>query len=224
MHPYPGGQPPERNLQAELEAARTNSGGLPVVATETGYHDALAGPGGHPPVPEDVAATYLPRLFLSAFRAGVRRTFAYELLDERPDPGQTDAEASFGLLRDDLSPKPSYSTLRNLIAVLKPVGRPSDASPPAVTVRGPAVERLLLDRGDGRFALVLWQQASVWEPQTRTRLAAPEQRATVELDSPVGTVAIVRPGRSARAGRRVEDPSEVPVAVGPDVIVLLLDP
>jgi len=222
MHPYPGGQPPERNLNAELAAARANSGSLPVVASETGYHDALATPDSHPPVPEEVAAIYLPRLFLSAFRAGVRRTFAYELLDARSDPARADLQANFGLLHEDLSPKPSFTALRNLIAVVRPAGDRASGGPPDVTVRGSGVEQLLLDRGDGRFALVLWQPAPVWEPHTRRSIGAPDRRVTVEL-SPAVAVAVARPGRSAEPERRLARAQEVAVAVPPDVVVLLLD-
>jgi hypothetical protein len=212
-----------RGVAAELDAARKNSGTLPVVASETGYHDALAAPGDHPPVPEDVAATYLPRLFLSAFRAGVRRTFAYELLDERPDPARTDAEAGFGLLREDLSPKPSYTALRNLIAALRPAGPPSEASPPAVSVRGPAVERLLLDRGEGRFALVLWQSAPVWDPQTN----APD-RTGQGRDRPAlvtrGEGRDPQDGGGRPTAAALEEAREVRVAVPTDPIVVMLEP
>lgn len=224
MHPYPGGETPERNLEGELAASRAISARRPVVATETGYHDALAAPAGHPPVPEDVAAAYLPRLLLSSFRAGIRRTFVYELLDERADPARGDPEANFGLLNEDLSPKPSFAALRNLIAVLRPLGAPSTGSPPALTVRGARVERLLLDRGDGRFALVLWQPGRTWDPVTRRRLPVPDRRAIVTFARPVARAALVRPGRSVEPERHFERSYEVPVAVSPDPVVVWLNP
>jgi hypothetical protein len=224
MHPYPGGHPPERNLAGELEAARAISGRRPVVATETGYHDALASPDGHRPVSEQAAAIYLPRLFLSYFRAGVRRTFAYELLDERADPARADLQANFGLLNEDLSPKPSFATLRNLIAVLRPAGDRSEDTPPTVTVSDPGVERLLLDRGDGHFALVLWQSAPVWDPVTRTDVLGPDRRVTVELSRPVGSATLVRPCRSPEPDRRLDRPRELEVGVPADPLIVLLDP
>jgi hypothetical protein len=158
LHPYPGGEPPERNLAGEIADARANSGRAPVVASETGYHDALASRDGHPPGSEQAAAVYLPRLFLSYFSAGVRRTFAYGPLDERVDPARSDLQANFGLLREDLSPKPSFMALRNLIALLRPAGdRPeSPPPPPDFTVSDAGGQYLLLlDLGDGSFALVL---------------------------------------------------------------------
>ena len=54
--------------------------------TETGYHNAMNDAAAQPPVSEAVAAVYLPRLLVTAFGAGVKRTFVYELADERPEP------------------------------------------------------------------------------------------------------------------------------------------
>jgi hypothetical protein len=44
----------------------------------------------------------LPTL-LEHYKAGIRRTFLYELIDYWPDPGEADAEKHFGLLRPRLS-------------------------------------------------------------------------------------------------------------------------
>src|SRR3954454_144111 len=97
VHRYAAGQPPERGLAADLRRARDAEGGKPLVVTESGYHDALRATTGQPPVSEDAAAVYAPRLLLEDFRLGVARTFLYELADERPEPGR-DPEQHFGLL------------------------------------------------------------------------------------------------------------------------------
>ena len=222
IHSYPGGRQPESNLSGELEEARANSGALPVAATETGYHDAVASQDGHRPASELAVATYLPRLFLSYFAAGVRRTFAYELLDERPDPARVDLQANFGLLREDLTPKPAFLALRNLLAVLRPAGARSGASPPRYTLSDPAVAELMLDLGGDRFALVLWAPVPVWDPYARTDEAPEVRSVTVQLAEPVASAAVVRPGRSAAPEQRLERPREIPIAVPPDPVVLVL--
>ena len=43
------------------------------------------------------------------FRAGIPRTYAYELIDEKPDAALTDPEQHFGLLRNDFSEKPAFT-------------------------------------------------------------------------------------------------------------------
>ena len=73
LHPYPGGQPPEDGIADAVRFARRVEGRKPVMATESGYHDALNARSGQPPVSEHAAAVYIPRLFLEYFREGMRR-------------------------------------------------------------------------------------------------------------------------------------------------------
>jgi hypothetical protein len=56
---------------------------------------------------------YLLRTFLEHFKGGIARTYAYELLDEKPDRGLRDPEQHFGPLRQDFTPKPAFTALRN---------------------------------------------------------------------------------------------------------------
>lgn len=52
--------------------------GKPVIATETGYCNDLTAADS---VPEDVAARYMPRVFLEQWLYGIKRTYIYELVD-----------------------------------------------------------------------------------------------------------------------------------------------
>lgn len=223
VHPYPAAQPPERNLSGEIRLASLISGERPVVATETGYHDALAAQEGQPPVSERAAAVYLPRLFLHYFRSGIRRTYAYELVDERPDPERRDLEASFGLLRQDFAPKPSFIALRNLIAAVAPTGAAEGTPPPyRLTGETGGVQRLLLDRGGGRFALVLWREARVWDAERRADLDVGGRRVTLELPEAVKAAEVVRPLRSARPAQRVRVSRALRLTVPGDPLVVAL--
>ena len=117
-HPYPGGGPPETVLgdaAREYSSEPRRSG---MVFTETGYHNALRDTTDQPPASEEAAAVYFPRLLVTAFGVGARRTFIYELLDEKPDPGLGDLQQHFGLLRNDLSPKPAFTAIKTLIAAV----------------------------------------------------------------------------------------------------------
>ena len=89
MHPYPGGGRPSGPdgypFTSQLADVRKNQFGSArarVVATETGYHDALNTASSYAPASQRAAQIYLPRLFLEYAKAGVKRTFAYELVDE----------------------------------------------------------------------------------------------------------------------------------------------
>ena len=129
VHPYTGGRSPDpAHLKAELGRARAVSGRKPVWATEAGFHNALHARSGQPGVSERVAAVYLLRTFLEHFRSGISRTYAYELLDEKPERAGRDPEQHFGLMRNDFTPKPAFTALRNL---LKVVGTGGGTPPPA---------------------------------------------------------------------------------------------
>lgn len=169
IHSYPGGEPPELNLETWLAAARYMSGPKPVMATESGYHTAINSNDVHPPVSEAAAATYIPRLFLDYFANGIVRTFAYELVDEHPDPGLVEPESDFGLLRNDLTPKPAFTALANLLSILADPGAEFTPEPFGYTVSGNRedLRQLLLEKRDGSYYLALWRSGSVWDAGSR---------------------------------------------------------
>jgi len=173
VHPYSGGGPPEPALGDALrEVAQLQRGSRRrgIVFTEAGYHNALGEPDGQPPASEEAAAVYMPRLLMTAFGAGVRRTFLYELVDEKPEPGLTDQEQHFGLLRNDLSPKPAFTAIKTLVAALRasPGGGTPERVPWSVVPNEPGqVERLILKRRDGSRVIALWRPVSVWDEDAR---------------------------------------------------------
>jgi hypothetical protein len=217
VHPYPGGQEPSANLEPEITAIARP--GRPIMATETGYHDALNATVGQPPVPEDVAAAYVPRLYLEYFASGVRRTFLYELLDEKPDPALGAPEQHFGLLRSDLTPKPAFSALRDLIRVVRTSPGPGDA--PRVTVSGGSdVRTLLLRRAGGSCVLLLWRRAPLWDQNARKRLPVDDVTVRVRFAGHARDLATYRPAKGAQPLARAGTAGGVSVAVGADVTAL----
>ena len=234
MHSYPGGRHPGSRdghpFTAQMADVRRNQfAGVraPVYATETGYHDALNAGGDHPPVSQRAAAIYLPRLFLEYARAGVRRTFVYELVDERLDPTLVDVELNYGLFESDWSHKPSAISLKNTIALLdsphKGPRRPlryrlaNIADPDGAGPRG-AVKDVLLQKADGSYWLALWQDSKVWDESARTDIANPRVPVQVTLDGAM-SLASHRPMQSAMAfGRRTA--RSFTVGVGDDLLLI----
>jgi hypothetical protein len=199
LHSYAGGRPPETRLPDDIAAARGRSPGAPIVVTEMGYHDATSATVGQPAVSESTAADYVPRSFLEAFAAGARRTYLYELADEKPDPAGRDPEQHFGLLHQDGTPKPAFVALQRLLAS---IGRsPGGGQRRPVAVRSARdIRSLLLDRRDGSRALVLWRRgdarvagAAVGPDSAQVRFAG--DPAGVRVEATDG-----RPVRSALHG------------------------
>jgi hypothetical protein len=201
IHPYTGGlSPGPAHLRSELERASAISGRKPVWATEAGFHNALRSRAGQPPVSERAGAVYLLRTFLEHFRAGVERTFAYELVDEKPDPGLRDPEQHFGLLRSDWSPKPAFTALKNLLALTGPSGPRPALRPLRMDVSQPEgrVRRLVLQRADGTYLVALWRLDSVWDRNRRRPEDVPARSVSVTLPQGAG-VAVADPAASAAA-------------------------
>ena len=161
-----------------LDQAAVDAPGLPSVITETGY---MTFPSTIIPytLPESVEASYAPRTLLVAFNHGIKKTYLYELLDEVSSP-------AYGLLNTDLTPKPAFNALKNLLSVL---GDPAttafapESLQYSVTGGDSTLNHLLLQKRDGSFWLVLWLEQSSWNPATSQPVSVAPQNISIELTS-----------------------------------------
>lgn len=202
-HPYPGGECPTcgdvygQSLDTFEPSYRLPSAGKPLIATETGYHNAIHAPGGgHRPVSELAAGKYLPRLLLEYFNRGFARTYLYEFIDAYPDAGRTEPDANFGLLRNDGSEKPAFRAVRSLLQLLRDPGEPFVPGSLDLTLSGETsqVDRTLLQKRDGTFLLALWLERSSYDTGARPNapddlgargdLAVADQAVTLTFDGP----------------------------------------
>ena len=221
LHPYPAGLPPEQPLSDQIRLARRLAPGRPVVITETGYHNALAARSGQPPVSEAAAAVYLPRAFLWSFASGVERTFVYELVDEKPDPALLDPEQHFGLVRNDLSPKPAFYALRNLIRTVRHSPGAAPGGAPRASVRSDQpLERVDLVRGDGSRVLALWRPVSVWDRLHRTAVDPGTAAVTVSWPYPTRDLTVTRPSASSAPAATLGAARHIRLELGGDVVLL----
>ncbi len=166
-HMYPGGFQPSNEVTRVTTAVRgVINTGKPLITTESGYHNAVNTTNGHPAVPEDVAGVYLPRLLLEHYLRGEKRMYGYELIDEFDDPGKTDPEAHFGLLRRDLSPKPAYAAMKSLLGLANDPGPAFTPESLPVKIEGyPSDARsVLTQKRNGQHVLFLWRDVSIYDP------------------------------------------------------------
>jgi len=203
VHAYPGGRPAPANLDEVLGPARALAGPKPIIATETGYHNAVNTLGGHVATTERATAAYLPKLFLEYFRRGVPRTYAYELLDQHADPARTDAERAFGLLHNDFSPKPAFGAIKRLLSVVGDRGATFEPGALSLGLTGDTadVKSMLLQRRDGTYVLAAWHDL-------------PLARDGADLRTPVRRVEL-QLGKRMAAGRVLStDPTTPVTALG----------
>ena len=242
-HPYPGGDCPGcadvygQTLDTWLPAYMAPSGDKPMVASETGYNNAVnAPPGGNRPVSELAAGAYMPRLLLEDFNRGIVRTYLYELIDERPDPGADQPDANFGLLRNDGSEKPAYRAVQSLLWLLDDPGPAfaSGALDYALTGNTDQVHSTLLQKRDGRFFLALWLERSMYDTGARANtpddvsargnLPVHNQRVTITFGTPIASAIVhrLRPDGTLSSQRAPLNAGALSFAVTPRVSVLEL--
>ena len=252
MHSYAGGQMPTASLtgdvnnnlvlaQAVLGPGQTQKR---LVVTESGYHTALGSSvvlaGAQSGVSEKAQAKYLLRHFAEYFNAGIVRTFTYEFADEFPDYNKdereaTNAEACFGLVKRDLTPKPAYTALKNLIGLLsearwdgasKTWRRPAPAAPTALslTLTGatPDIHQTLLQKANGDYYLLLWREVSSFDTKAQIDVVNPAVPVTVTLPRPVVSAAAYRPGEGVQPAPLKPNGRVVALPVDDSVTVLRL--
>jgi hypothetical protein len=223
-HLYPGGQQPSARIDETTAAERAVVGDKPIYYTEAGYHNALNTSGTHFPTTEAAAGTYAPQLLLEHFIRGTVRVYNYELLDEGSDPGKSDQEDNFGLVRHDFTPKPAFTAMKNLLALAADPGPAFTPGSLAYRVDGAPsdLRQVLLQKRDGRFLLLLWREASVYDRVAKKPLTVTPAKLSVELASPA-TVSQYRPSVAAAAATTTAG-TTIPVSLAGELTALDIAP
>jgi hypothetical protein len=223
-HPYPGGQCPTcgdpygNNVDRALPRYRMPSGSRPLMMTETGYHNAVNGTDqGNRPATELAVGKYTPRLLLEYFNRGFARTYLYQLMDLRPDPGRMVRDSNFGLVRNNGTEKPAYRAVKSLLGLLSDPGPRFAPGALNYTLTGATdrVHQTLLQKRDGTFYLALWQERSSYD--TGARANAPDNRAArrdLVVPEQQVNIAVQTPIRAASVHRITPDGSLSSQAVG----------
>ncbi len=218
MHSYAGGNVPGQDFDWRwMPLTKAYAGDRPIIATETGYHNAVNDPSApQKAVSEQVSAKYLPRTVLEYFNRGIKRTFLYELLDQRPASNQ---ENNFGLIRADGTPKPAFYALRNLIGLLNdtPGSTASGALSYYFTGDVKNLHHTLLQKSNGDFYLVMWLNSPSTDAPTT-------QRVTVNLLTPTQQASTYLPNRSTDATAAFTAPTRITMDVPDAPIVVKLTP
>lgn len=176
VHPYRGGAPdvPSKLLQfdggkephtmaEETRGVKTAIEDRPLWFTEVGWWSAEGG------VSEQTQADYLARTYAISLAGGAAKIFWYAFIDAGTQPGYD--QDHFGLLRPDLSPKPSYAAYATAARLLDGATfvsadeqsggwtgrfRRGDETITVAWARGPASARLLLTPDGTKRRVYRW--------------------------------------------------------------------
>jgi hypothetical protein len=166
------------SLDFWIDQGHLNAPDAPTVITETGY---LTYPSTSTPytIPESVQASYVPRTLLLAFKHGIRRTYMYELLDEVSSP-------AYGLLRADMTPRPGFTALKNLMSILgDSATTPFTPSKLQFELSGgdSSLNHMLFQKQDGTYLLVMWLEQPSWDPAIAQPISVNAQNINLQLTS-----------------------------------------
>jgi len=199
-HPYSGcmSPTPQHVQQYGIDRYAPAGGTKPIIVTEVGFHTAIAStePYIQPPCDERTGGVYTLRTVLEHFKLGIKRSYLYEAIDLWPNPQRDRSEWNFGILRNDLSAKPAYTYLKNLLATTRSTDTAALTPLKLKVEQGPSdLRTLLLRQADGDYVLALWRHASVWTRDQRQPIPVLPAQVKVSLPT-TSSVARVQPHES----------------------------
>ncbi len=210
------------SLDWNVRVAKQASVSKQIITTETGYHSVVSTNDGHRGVPEDVSGKYTPRLFLEQFNYGIPRTFAYELINTYNDFNSL--YNNFGLLRSDGSEKPAFVALKNLIGLLKDSGANFTPGSLDYVLGGNTddIHHTLLQKQDGRFYLILWQEVSSFNVDSKQAINVASKKVNLTLNTQIAKATIYVPNDSANSTQTQTYPKQLDIDVSDRPVVIEL--
>lgn len=215
-HPYPsyGAEPGSYIASNYLDAYGTATPG-PRVITEDGYDTDPNDPNG---VSQLAQAQGDTDILLDAYKSGVSQTYLYELLDEKPDPNNTNSEMHFGLFNNDNTPKLAATAIHDLTTILADNGANATSFTPgtldwSATGMPGTANSMLLEKSNGTFDLALWNE---------TTSAA--SQITVSLGSTYQNVEVFDPITGSTPIETLSNVSKVTLSLGNDPLIIQVSP
>ena len=139
----------------------------------------------------------------------------------------THREWNWGLLRNDLSKKPAFDSLRNLIEILKDPGSGFTPGSLDYSLEGneEQLRQVLLQKRDGSYYLALWRATSVWDPVNKVPLNPGSTPISIRFNQPVSRVELYAPNTSSAPQSSIVNPSgRLSYEIGPQVQILRITP
>ncbi len=234
LHNYFAGHHPGNNgwggngygsIPFAINLAHKYAPAKPVITTETGYHNAIKSKEGHAPIPENIAKKYIPRLFLEQFNQGIKRTFGYEFIDLQNNSKKDISGLNFGLLRNNGTVKPAFVSLKALIELLNDSGG-GQFTPGSLkyNLEGNTenIHHTLLQKSNGKFYLILWQETSGYDLNTKKTIRVPNQKVKLILGQKFATANLYRLNNSLRPFRKYNTPQQITLNVPDQPLIVEL--
>jgi hypothetical protein len=232
MHSYPAGELPTRETLDTIQILgnkRLCGEAKPIIATETGYNNAINLTKDKSGISETAAAKYINRLFLEYFNRGVKRTYTYELIDIKLNPNLDEKEKNWGLLRADGARKGDFKALRNLLAILQDSQIETSTSLVSdldYNLKGDLsnVHHTLLQKQNGIFYLIFWQEVSSYDNENKVEIKVLERKMVLIPNTKIKQVKVYRPFGSKQPFSVVNNPQKINFTIPDHTVILELIP
>lgn len=157
----------------------TQRSDVPRVTTETGWVSSNGG--------EEAQARVLLNVYLANFKRGYKYTYLFQLRDS--DGAVPPATDTFGLFHSDNTAKPIATYIHNLTAILADAtSNAPESLDYSIPSEPPTMHDLLLQKSDGVFELVVWDERPIGEATDNVSVNLGGTHATVRVyDVTVGT-------------------------------------
>lgn len=225
-----GGRAPETNYRGAVGMLDRNNyvPGRPYLVTETGVctntrqNDGMC-------ISERAQAIYILRTFLDKFEHHhLTKSFYYEFVDQGTTQGN--AAWNWGIVRKDMTRKPAFHALKNLITLL------SDRGNHAFTTsfldynlagRDAATREVLVQKRNGTYYLMVWRAERSFNTAGDHDITVPAKNMTLTFVRPANVKFYrptplngAEPASGTRAFRTLNNVRSAPIEVADDVIVV----
>lgn len=217
VHPYPNGNASIKSVIASnYQTAYGSATPGPRVITETGY---TTDPNASNGVTQTVQAQQIINGLLDAYQSGVSMTYIYELLDELPDPNNSNSQMHYGLFTNGNTPKLAAVALHDLTTILADGGSTAATFTTgslnySETGTVPSDNAMLMQKSSGVFDLALWNDGDAGTSKSNN--------VKVALGGTYQTVKVYDVVTDAE--KTYKNVSSVTVAVGSDPMIVEVDP
>jgi hypothetical protein len=176
---------------------------------------------------EDVHGRYLLRYVLEQYRLGYQRSFIYELMSiDQPQ---------WGLFRKNGTPRPAATGIRNMIKILSETER-NDSSRIGesksishsldYTLENvpPSVHSLLLQKSDGKFYLMMWNEVRNWDANAGKPIETEPVPISLVFHQPIGRVRTFLPLTDGVKATAESDERQIEVDVPDHPLIVEVSP
>jgi hypothetical protein len=182
----------QNDMPAWLPVVEQATPGKPMVITETGYATIPK------QVDEVAAAKYSLNAFCENASNGIAGTYLYELIDTASSPADINVEDHYGEFHQNWSPKIGATAIHNMTTILQGAGNGTATSTLNYSVTGlPPTGHAFLLGSSTTYDLVVWIDATIYNPATATDIAAPAYSAKINLGATSAGVQVFDPMISA---------------------------